>query len=699
MNAPALAARARRISLPALSPLAQELVALAAVVTVVMLVVSPIALAGRLPRGVDTSAAAIPFATFLHDRLAHGDLPFWAPGAFSGQPFAADAQSGVFYPPTLLASWLLAPLAALRAVATVHYLLAALATYGFARSLRASRGGSAVAALAYALSGHLIARGIELGMLGGAAWLPVVLLAAEGAARGGSRRVPLLGLALAGSLLEGSQQLSVVCVIASAAWMALRGGRRGAGWSIAATALGCGLAAFALLPRFELLRLSTASGGYADPATIGKLVLGDSQAIAGLSGVGRSEVATLYLGAAAPALACIALVRRGAHALPLVVLAAISLAWASGLAGALLRPLPLVGSVGAHEPVRGIILALLAVAVLAGLALDHLPRPHVLLPIGAALGFASAGLTGLRPAFTLPLALVSLACLAPRRIALPLILLAFAGDLAWQATHQQRRIHYGDAAALTPAPTPGARFLLQRQRAGAPFRVAAFAPSRLTRHQLGGAGSPLARTLLFDQEAMRVGLEDVAGYNPEHLATYHELIRRSNGGAAIDRHFEYITRAATPELRALSVRYYVSPTGLQPAGLGVVYRDRVIVITEDRAALPFASVRRGEAAPVRADVLLREPDRIVVAAPQGGGTLVLASPVYPGWHVSVDGSAARASAVGGLLAVRLPAAGGAVEWRFEPTGLRLGLALSALAVIVSALLALAPRRLLERAWR
>ena len=27
--------------------------------------------------------------------LAAGDLPFWAPGAFSGQPFLADAQSGV----------------------------------------------------------------------------------------------------------------------------------------------------------------------------------------------------------------------------------------------------------------------------------------------------------------------------------------------------------------------------------------------------------------------------------------------------------------------------------------------------------------------------------------------------------------------------------------------------------------------------
>ena len=72
-------------------------------VVVVLGVLAPLTLGGRLASSADLDAFYAPFATFLHDRLAAGDLPFWAPGAFSGQPFLADAQSGVTYPPMLLA--------------------------------------------------------------------------------------------------------------------------------------------------------------------------------------------------------------------------------------------------------------------------------------------------------------------------------------------------------------------------------------------------------------------------------------------------------------------------------------------------------------------------------------------------------------------------------------------------------------------
>ena len=103
----------------------REAPAVAAVVVAVLAVLAPLTLGGRLASSADTDAFYAPFASFLHDRLAAGDLPFWAPGAFSGQPFLADAQSGVTYPPMLLASWLLGPVDALRAVATFHYLIAA----------------------------------------------------------------------------------------------------------------------------------------------------------------------------------------------------------------------------------------------------------------------------------------------------------------------------------------------------------------------------------------------------------------------------------------------------------------------------------------------------------------------------------------------------------------------------------------------
>ena len=67
----------------------------------------------------------------------------------------------------------------------------------------------------------------------------------------------------------------------------------------------------ALLPRLELLRYATASG-YVDPDGIGSLLFGDRRGLVGRFGVSHSEIATLYLGAATPALALIGL-RRGAR--------------------------------------------------------------------------------------------------------------------------------------------------------------------------------------------------------------------------------------------------------------------------------------------------------------------------------------------------------------------------------------------------
>ena len=125
---------------PVRAAVRREAPAVAAVIVAVVGVLAPLTLGGRLASSADLDAFYAPFATFLHDRLAAGDIPYWAPGAFSGQPFLADAQSGVTYPPMLLASWLLGPIDALRAVATFHYLIAALGTYALARQLgRAAR--------------------------------------------------------------------------------------------------------------------------------------------------------------------------------------------------------------------------------------------------------------------------------------------------------------------------------------------------------------------------------------------------------------------------------------------------------------------------------------------------------------------------------------------------------------------------------
>ncbi len=354
--------------------------AVAAVIVAVVGVLAPMTLGGRLASSADLDAFYAPFAAFLHDRLAHGDIPYWAPGAFSGQPFLADAQSGVTYPPMLLASWLLGPIDALRAVATFHYLIAALGTYALARQLHASRTGSAFGAIAFAASGHLVARSAALGLLGGAAWLAPALALAEATAnaRPSRRGFAIAGLAvvLAMHLASGSQQLAALTLATSAIWLVSRAGARGARDAAVALVLAFGIAAVALVPRLELLRFATASG-YVDPDGIGSLIFGDRRALVGRSGLSHSEIETLYIGAATPALALIGWWRgrreaTGARLLGWLV--AFSIAWAAGLVGWLVDPLPLVRTVAGHEPVRGIVLALLCACVLAALALPEAKR-------------------------------------------------------------------------------------------------------------------------------------------------------------------------------------------------------------------------------------------------------------------------------------------------------------------------------------
>jgi Bacterial membrane protein YfhO len=679
-----------------------ELAAIGCVLVAMAVVFAPLVFRGELPRATDTTAFYGPFAAFLHDQLANGNLPLWNPTAFSGQPFAADAQSGVVYPPALLAFGLLSPSSGLVALTIFHYALAALGAYAFARAIGAGRLGSTYAAIAYGASGHLVARSTMLGLLAGVAWLPVCLAAAELAARARPDRRPaavvLLGLSLAGSILAGSQQLAAVAAISAGLWLLLRAGRRGLLLAVLAVAAAALLAAVALLPRLELLHHSSSAEGIADPSGIGSFVFRDLRAFYGPFGVSHSELTTLYAGAATPALALFALLAGRRRARALAALVAFAFVWATGLAGWLLGPVPLVHSLATHEPVRAMAVAVLALAVMAGLALARITERRAVVGVVVACFVVSLALGGgnaWKLAFVLPLLALALClpALGSRTffvVAATALLVIVTADLAWHGAHQDHRLHWQSASSVFPAPAASARFLLARQAGETPFRFATSANEGVLHHQLGSAGTPSARALLLDSESVRLGLEDVAGYNPVHLKTYNRYMLASNGGTTVDRHFEYVVRAPTSRLRALGVRYYVSPPGQQPKGLPVVYRDSLAVITRDPHALPLARVTRAAGPPQPARIVRRESDRVDIVTGGAAGLLVLADPAYPGWHVTVDGHAAHGETADSLFrAVRVGPGVHRVEWTFRPGSLRLGLALSIASLVLLGVFALA----------
>ena len=166
-------------------------------------------------------------------------------------------------------------------------------------------------------------------------------------------------------------------------------------------------------------------------------------------------------------------------------------------------------------------------------------------------------------------------------------------------------------------------------------------------------------------------------------------MRASNGGHSVDRHFELALRPATPKLRALSVRYYISPPGDQPAGLPVVYATASASSPDDAGACPFVRLNAGGRAP-RPRVLDREPDRIVARTARPPGAVVVADLAYPGWKVSLDGKPARALVAGDLRAVQVPAGARRVTWVFTPPGVRAGAFISLAALLAVLAVALVP---------
>jgi len=681
-----------RVRLPT-GPRACELAAIAVCLLVAVLVLTPLTLLRELPNAYDTDAFYAPFAAFLHERLSHGDLPLWNPFAFSGHPFAADPQSGVLYPPALVSYGLLAPASGMVALVTFHYLLATLSSYAFARLCGAGRLGAVYAGVAFGAGGYLIARSQALGLLTGAAWLAAAVAAAQYAAtRQGRGSSPLiLAAALALSILGGSQQLTLVAATSALVVLVLQLRWRGLAVFAGAGAVAVGLAAVAILPRLELVRLSSASTGVSDPAGVGEFAWADADLVFGAFGSHAGELAPLYAGALMPALAAAAVIRRWSAARVPLVLAIVAILWSVGLAGYLAHPFGPLRSITSHQAVRALPLLALALAALAGIAFGRpgsRPSPWLVagLAVVIALVIDPEVLTHewwLGPAIAM---LILLALLRSRRTlvvvaACALVPAALAIDLVrhdyrQQNPHQPAANWDPASDAFPPAPET-ARFLLARRVAEGPTRFATLANDFTLRKQLRFGRSQEHRDLLLDMAGTRYGLEDVAGYDPVQLLAYRDAINASNGNPQPDRHFLWVEVAPKRLLRELGVRYYVAQEGQVLRKLKVVLRTPTATVLRDDKALPIARINR----PGRTDaarIVVREPDRVVVESPPGpAGRLVLADPPYPGWSVTVDGKSAKERVQRGLFrAVDLPAGRHRVEWHFAPASVKHGLIIS-----------------------
>jgi len=683
-----------------------------------------------------------PLKLYTADCIGLGQLPLWNPLSGLGEPWLANGQSGIFYPPTL---FFLLPSAALAAglFLLLHFAIGVSGAWRFAKEETVSDAGALIGAAAFGACGFAASLSVYWNHFGAWAYLPwIVLLARSGLRSRGARA----GLAASIGLqaMAGSPEICAASLVLAAlfswqarpvesGWLEPPPGKRLLRFAGAA-ALGLALAGWSLVPMAELaLRSDRRAPLPAAERERGAANLSALTSALGLSPAasGTEYLSTLYAGPLLLFAAAAAFGERQRRRLVLLlgIVAAAGVAVAmAGPPGSWLRTLPFLDRV--RYPAKALAWTFFALPMLAALGADALRFDRSRKRTGF---LVAAGLTGLclllfsrQPAGARLAEALGLAAL---------VLLALPGAAA--SAPSARRVAaletvaaLGLVAALLLAGGPAFRFAPESE-------IRRVAPSvsflaRVSGRVLTPPGERLVPWVLrdarFDVATLRRQRESLLGYTnllagvpairtAAALSTEGErrilasIDGGSNpvlaGGAAGAR--VLWTPFAPPEMGSRKVGdFFRAPINPYRSRLSFVPAYRV----EPDRARAWERAAKGETDWSREVFLDREPDprpaagakrsfvvaRIAVDLAErvaadvnsdAAGILVLADLHYPGWTASVDGRPAPILAADGYLrAVALSPGAHRVEFRYRPVSFYAGAALSLLALAALAVLIL-----------
>ena len=612
----------------------RDVAALGILLLVVLVFFWPLFFAGQwIPRGGgDLVSFLWPMARFAARSLRAGVIPLWNPYLYSGAPFVADNQSGVFYPINLLTFALFGEpsYAVMEALVIFHIWLAGANMFALARGLGLRRPAALAGGVAFALSDLFVTHIGNLNLNATAAWLPLLLLLAHRALAGGSPGWAAgAGMVLAVAALAGHGQMLLFLALALVLYLLYRlavdwrqgshegsheGSHKGCpywrhagrtlGLAALIVAVGVGGAALTLLPAYEMAAHTGRGCLPYDEATryslppqalIGLLAPGFyGRGPAGFWGpwdrveVGYAGVVTLVLAAVAIRNSQFAI--RNFFTLLVVLALLLAMGCHMPLYGLLYRYVPTFDRVRA--PARLILLADLGLAALAACGLDRLFRlrksqktSEVWIGLGALIAGGILLAVGLPRARTIP---------PPDRVPqatasfiIAAVLLGLSGSLVWLA--QRRRwvawlllpllaadlIGLGSTLEAEPDdPTLGFRHedVVAFLRRDVELSSASGGPGGLFRIE-GAAGA-------WQPDAALVhGLYDVGGiYNPLGLAPY-QAYRWAVG------------ERGAPLYNLLGVRYVLAGKGEPPGDerlVPVYTANPEIDVYRNTAVLPRA---------------------------------------------------------------------------------------------------------------
>ena len=173
--------------------------------------------------GGDLVPFLLPNYRFAAESLRQGIIPLWNPPLYSGAPFAADPQSGLFYPINLLI-FILHPhitVRTLELLAIFHFWLAGFSMFLYlqhsplAKTVRLHPLAAFAGALAFEFSDLFIVHFGNLNMIAVAAWLPpVMLFFHKSLVECSARCAVTAGAVLAIATLAGHMQITLFILLA-----------------------------------------------------------------------------------------------------------------------------------------------------------------------------------------------------------------------------------------------------------------------------------------------------------------------------------------------------------------------------------------------------------------------------------------------------------------------------------------------------
>jgi membrane protein YfhO len=686
-----------------------------------------------------------PWLIYAVNEVWQGRIPLWNPHVFAGSPFFANPQSALLFPLNWVAlivpiTWAFALIAILKVAAI------GLATYWFLRVRALHPFAALMGAISFMWSGVVIVW-LQWTYAATLIFLPMLFASVECLRiRPGRRAIALVALSVALGVLAGYPQGLALALALASAWALWRA--HGAGvpflWRFAAgVALGVSLAAIQLLPFIEYTRLSAvlaAREAWMPPlsasfrSVISLLVpyYYGSPTGGDYWGEWNFNETAVSVGLAPWLLMPLALIARRPGVLFFSLMAIGAGLQLYGLGPELAN----AGSFVINFRVAPLLA--FSLCVLGAIGMDTLltepDRPSLRQRAVVRIAFVAvvavvflsftadyATMRRLGLAAVSPVRYVWFLTLFTTSAALCLIGLSRRGS-AWAFALLGVQFVGLAPLALSYNPVIDARLLYPTTPA-------------LVRLQQEVVEAP-GRVLMAPNLAMLYGLEGVAAYDgmtPRHL---DEAIRPETSALNLlgSGYVGEISVFWSPVRDLLGIRYILVPpeVAVDRPGLSLRYHGADGRIYRNEAALPRAFVVaearcldtaevlkriRARAVDFRREVLLtdcvdatpgdaRSPrtdasspgtarierysaDHVRISAESDrGGYLVLTDSWFPGWTANVDGRETRVErADHAFRAVKLGPGHHDVEFRYAPTSVRLGLALSALAAIVTGALA------------